>query len=100
TYERRSEEEIPDLSFATSEILPKTLSFFPKAADLDVIDCQAGFRVKRLGHYHPMIEQIKPSLWAITAMGSRGLLYHAYTARILADVILSGDASSIPSEMR
>ena len=39
---------------------------------------RAGIRVKNPAHYFPILERIDPKTWVVTALGSRGLLYHAY----------------------
>jgi glycine/D-amino acid oxidase-like deaminating enzyme len=68
TYERDFIDESACLETATELLKPET----------KVLDCKAGIRVTNPAHYFPMIEQINPKTWVITALGSRGLLYHAY----------------------
>jgi glycine/D-amino acid oxidase-like deaminating enzyme len=50
---------------------------------MEVVDCRAGVRVTNPAHYFPIIEQVDPKTWAVTALGSRGLLYHAYLGKKL-----------------
>jgi glycine/D-amino acid oxidase-like deaminating enzyme len=99
TYEKPVISEEPDRDFAERAILPKTASFFPDVDQLRIVDCRSGVRVSRLGHYYPIVARFSPSTWALTAMGSRGLLYHAYLARFLAEAILTSDSTQIPSEV-
>lgn len=68
TYEREFTDELPDLETAVRLLKP----------DTTVLDCQAGIRVTNPAHYFPILQQIDPKTWIITALGSRGLLYHAY----------------------
>ena len=44
---------------------------------------RAGIRVTNPAHYFPILEQIDPKTWVVTALGSRGLLYHAYLGKKL-----------------
>ena len=39
-------------------------------------------------------------VWALTALGSRGLIHHAYLADCLARAILTGDETAIPKAVR
>ena len=71
TYERDFTNDKPCMETAVSLLQPET----------EVLDCRAGIRVTNPAHYFPMIEQIDPKTWAITALGSRGLLYHAYLGK-------------------
>ena len=68
TYERDLMDELPSIDNAKELLNP----------DTSVLDCRAGIRVTNPAHYFPIIEKINPKTWVITALGSRGLLYHAY----------------------
>ncbi|MFS8563307.1 MAG: hypothetical protein LVR00_02840 [Rhabdochlamydiaceae bacterium] len=50
---------------------------------LPVRGVKAGMRVTNPAHYFPIIEKIDERTWVVTALGSRGLLYHAYLAEQL-----------------
>ncbi len=67
TYERDIIDEVPDREKAVGLLKPA----------LPVIDCRAGIRVTNPAHYFPILQQIGPHRYVITALGSRGLLYHA-----------------------
>jgi glycine/D-amino acid oxidase-like deaminating enzyme len=83
TYERGSLSEEVDEERARKEILPKVTLLFPDAAKLKILECRAGVRVSRKGHYLPFVKRVSPKVWVLTGMGSRGLLYHAYFAKTL-----------------
>lgn len=70
TYERDVIDEVPDKEKAISLLNPS----------LPVVDCRAGIRVTNPAHYFPIMEQVGRTCYVITALGSRGLLYHAYMA--------------------
>ena len=60
-----------------------------------------------LPHYHhhhsaPTAATITNAaeVWALTALGSRGLIHHAYLADCLARAILTGDETAIPKAVR
>ncbi|MBI2810222.1 MAG: FAD-dependent oxidoreductase, partial [Candidatus Melainabacteria bacterium] len=76
TYERDVVDAVPDMDKAKEIILPKIRSFFPEVDRLEVVGCKAAMRVVRQGHYFPIAVHIKENIWAFTALGSRGLLYH------------------------
>jgi len=67
TYERDVIDEIPDQAKAIALLKPT----------LPVKECRAGIRVTNPAHYFPIVQQIGPHHYVITALGSRGLLYHA-----------------------
>ena len=75
TYERDFTNDQPSLETAVSLLQP----------DSKVLDCRAGIRVTNPAHYFPILQQINPKTWVITALGSRGLLYHTYLAKKLRD---------------
>ncbi len=77
TYEREVLDDTADLEKAT-ELLNPTLP---------VLDCRAGIRVTNPAHYFPIVQQIGPYHYVITALGSRGLLYHALMASRLKDLV-------------
>jgi glycine/D-amino acid oxidase-like deaminating enzyme len=67
TYERERIDEIACPETAVALLRPTR----------PVLDCKAGIRVTNPAHYFPIVQQISTKVWAITALGSRGLLYHA-----------------------
>lgn len=89
TYQRGDQTlgEQPEL--AREELFPKIAHFYPDVYQLEVIGCHAAFRVTRPGHYLPIAERVNDRVWTLTALGSRGLLYHAYFGKELALNILS-----------
>lgn len=83
TYERNFSSTEPDMQRALEELRPKMATF---PFDLEVVECKAGIRVsgpQRL----PIMEKVSSKAWVLTAMGSRGLLYHAYFGKTLAENI-------------
>jgi glycine/D-amino acid oxidase-like deaminating enzyme len=84
TYERDFTDEAPCKETAVALLEPET----------EVLDCRAGIRVTNPAHYFPIVEQINPKTWAVTALGSRGLLYHSYIAQRLREKLQSRDEAS------
>ena len=76
TYERGSRSDVPDPEEAVRLLQPS----------LPVLSVRAGVRVTNPAHYFPILEKINPKTWVLTALGSRGLLYHAYFAKKLVSV--------------
>jgi glycine/D-amino acid oxidase-like deaminating enzyme len=92
TYEHDFRSVEPDIEEAKRLILPKVRSFFPSISEEDVIDCASGVRVANRHHYRPIAKEVEPGVYVMTAMGSRGLLYHALYAKELAhEIYLSRD---------
>lgn len=83
TYERNFTDDTPKQEFA-KELLSDKLALCPNA---QVIDCKAAVRVCAKGHYAPIIEKVAENAYVFTALGSRGLLYHALYGKILADAL-------------
>lgn len=77
TYERDFTDEAPCLETAIRLLQPETA----------VLDCRAGVRVTNPAHYFPILQQINAKTWVITALGSRGLLYHAYLGQKIEQTI-------------
>jgi glycine/D-amino acid oxidase-like deaminating enzyme len=77
TYER---------GFASSEpCLEKAVQLLEP--EYEVLECRAGLRVTNPAHYFPILKKIDAKTWVITALGSRGLLYHAYLGKKLTQEI-------------
>lgn len=77
TYEKIFTHTDPCLKTAVEYLKPKS----------QILDCRAGVRVRNTAHYFPIINKINPKTWAITALGSRGLLYHAYLGKKLTQTL-------------
>jgi glycine/D-amino acid oxidase-like deaminating enzyme len=87
TFERGTMTPDPDIEAAKAEILPHVIAMLPALATAKVIGCEAGIRVVTPTHL-PLLEHIGNQCWALTGMGSKGLLYHALMAQRLAHQIL------------
>ncbi|MBX9923545.1 MAG: FAD-binding oxidoreductase [Rhabdochlamydiaceae bacterium] len=87
TYERNSAEIEPCEKTAMSLLKPQMERLVPDWKDMSPIDCRAGIRVVRPGHATAWMYPIGDKKWVLTAMGSRGLLYHAYYAKAVIENI-------------
>lgn len=86
TYERDFENDLPCLEAALKDLAASKEQFL-KGAEL--VDCKAAVRVARKEGYFPIAEKLSPRAYVLTAMGSRGLLYHAYYGKLLAQSIVA-----------
>ncbi|HSX12661.1 MAG TPA: FAD-dependent oxidoreductase [Rhabdochlamydiaceae bacterium] len=86
TYERGFEDDQPCLEAALKDLLSSKERFLK---DAKIVDCKAAVRVARKEGYLPIAEKIGPRAYVLTGMGSRGLLYHAYYGKLLAQSILA-----------
>ncbi len=62
-------------------------SFYPPARTFEIIDVKRGIRMASKQGVLPIIQQIGPSRWVFTGLGSRGLLYHGLYGKELAQII-------------
>jgi glycine/D-amino acid oxidase-like deaminating enzyme len=100
TYEKQFSDEQVCLSTAMGELLPRTGVLVPPSCTWQVIGCRAGVRLMRQGSYIPFVEQLNEQCWWIGALGSRGLLYHAYLGRKLAEALLTDRSMLLPEEVQ
>lgn len=87
------------------ELIEKVQHIYPILKDLSPVRTLAGIRVNSqrshlgktplLGR-HPIYRNV----WIMTALGARGLVYHAYLAELLVRASLMNDESIIPKEIR
>lgn len=85
TYEHQFDQEHSCEKTALHLLKDKKQFFCPEAK---IISCKAGIRVTRIGQYVPFVQQIDARTYLFTALGSRGLLYHGYFGKLLAQAIL------------
>ncbi len=80
TYEKGFKTDEPCFNTARGLILPKIAGFFPEVEHMNITGCRAGVRVIRPDHYFPIVKPLSERCWVFTALGSRGLLFHALLA--------------------
>ena len=88
TYERGYLNLEPDPTIALG-LLQQIAPFYPYIKDLIVVDIRAGARISRPRAYRPLIEQIGQKTWVFTALGSRGLHYHAWLGKQVAQAVVT-----------
>lgn len=81
TYERGEKLD------AKQELLPKLETLLPDFQLEKVLQVKEGYRASLPGRM-PLVKAINDKTWIFTGLGSKGLLYHAYFAKQLADSIL------------
>jgi glycine/D-amino acid oxidase-like deaminating enzyme len=86
TYERGFTDDLPCLESALKDLQSAKEEFLPEG---EVVECRAGVRVARKEGYHPIAEKLTNSCHVLTGMGSRGLLYHAYFGKLLAQALIA-----------
>lgn len=82
TYERGWTDRLPNPEQAVEMIRSKISPFFPQVTEMEVVSCHAGLRAHTPQHL-PLVQQLSERVWALTALGSKGLLYHALCAQEL-----------------
>lgn len=89
TYEHNFTQTDFSLKEAQENIIGKLSTCFPWIEEVSICGGHAAIRVCNREHYFPVFDKISSGLWIMTAMGSRGLLYHAIMGLRGAEQILS-----------
>jgi glycine/D-amino acid oxidase-like deaminating enzyme len=100
TYEHQFIDGTPNFEVA-SRLLKRQLSVYVQKEcvdQLEFIGCEAAIRVTNPRTYLPMIKKYNAKHYAVTALGSRGLLYHSLIGKQLADAIVLDDEKKVYSE--
>jgi len=100
TYEHEFLTEKPCFGVAADLIYKQVGQFLPSYRSFKIKDCLSAIRVANRKSYHPIVDKLDKNQWVITAMGSRGLLYHSYLGEKLAHAVIKDDATLIPNEVR
>jgi glycine/D-amino acid oxidase-like deaminating enzyme len=87
TYEHHFLSDKPDMEIAKKELKEKLLAFFAREGEFFIDSVWAGVRVCVKEGYLPIVQKCSQKAFIFTGLGSRGLLYHAYYGRHLADLI-------------
>ena len=88
TYEREYLTEKPCQGAATDLIFGQVSQFLPSYGYFDVMGCRADMRVTSPYSRLPIVQTLREGLHVFTALGSRGLLYHALLGKQLAEKVL------------
>ncbi|KAK9078820.1 hypothetical protein SSX86_002878 [Deinandra increscens subsp. villosa] len=100
-----------EASKALEELIPKASAVYPNITKWDFNGAKAGLRamppltgngsLPLLGQIDDLIGQThKSKFWLFSGLGSRGLLYHAWLGRLMAQAVISCDEDVIPPELR
>ena len=98
TYEHHYKEEAPSIEIAKKLIFEQCSTYTDIVKELKVLECKAGVRIANPKTHLPIIKKYSSREYAITALGSRGLLYHGLVGKQLAQSILSGEEGRISRE--
>ena len=86
TYEREFADKNPEPK-KVEELLHKVGQFFPKIDQIKILETKANVRLARTDSYLPYLKRVDTKTVLFTAFGSRGLLYHAIFAKLIAESI-------------
>lgn len=98
TYEHAFDTVLPEEKIAKELILTQAKQYLE--GEFNVIGVKAGVRYTKKSSYLPFVSRLSDRVSIITAMGSRGLLYHAFSADLLAESIVRGDFDLIPLQLK
>jgi glycine/D-amino acid oxidase-like deaminating enzyme len=83
TYEHHFASEEPDVEVAKAEILPSLIEILPILQKAKILSCKAGVRASTPNH-RPILLHPSERCFVVGALGSKGLLYHAWLGEQLA----------------
>ncbi len=92
TYEHDEINDIPDMETAKRLILPRAEKYL--GGPFDIIGVSAGVRVAPPQGHYPVAKHLHDNVFALTAFGSRGLLYHALLAKEVLSLVESAEWQS------
>jgi glycine/D-amino acid oxidase-like deaminating enzyme len=87
TYEADFSTDQVDCEFAQKEINSKIEPWFGSLEGIENKEFVSAVRVSQDSSYLPLAYQVSENTYVFTALGSRGLLYHAYYGKILANLV-------------
>lgn len=115
TWEWKSRNSSPNVladeaTKALKELLPKASAVYPGIKDWSFTGARAGLRamppltpngsIPLLGCVNDLVGKTHTcKYWLFGGLGSRGLLYHAWLGKLLAQAVLSRNERIIPSEL-
>ncbi|KAK4769487.1 hypothetical protein SAY86_027637 [Trapa natans] len=99
-----------EASQAVDELIPKASTIYPKIKDWTFVKARAGLRamppltsqgsLPLLGSVDHLLDSNRNCrYWFFGGLGARGLLYHALLGKLMAQAVLQGDDSILPSEL-
>ncbi len=99
TFDRGNIDNTPSVDDAIEAIWPQLTPYFPNLEKSLIQKVYAGVRLNA-PHRLPLLGPIDSSTWLFTALGSKGLLYHAYLGECLALAITANSIDEIPLKVR
>ncbi|KAL8145326.1 hypothetical protein AgCh_003499 [Apium graveolens] len=101
---------VEEASKALEELLPKASAIYPGIKNWKYISAKAGLRAMPPLTSHGslpllgciddyLIRKQKCKFWLFTGLGSRGLLYHGWLGKLMAQAVVSCDEEVLPSEL-
>lgn len=97
TFEREFDNLEPNIEKAIELLWPLLEKILPTVTKDLIIEVKAGARLTAPNRL-PKIGRISSNKWIFTALGSKGLLYHSYLAKILSKAILFKSTDAIPKK--
>lgn len=82
TFEREFATEQCDVTLAEMQLRPKAEALIPALRGAQLLDCRAGIRATTPDR-QPVARTIDGRIWALTAFGAKGLLYHVHLSKAL-----------------
>lgn len=90
TFERTFETTKADVEVAKEQIMKRILPFFPPLEHASILGVRAGVRAAYLKTHLPLLDQVGKKTWVVTALGSKGLLYHSWLGELVAEAVFTG----------
>ena len=94
TYEKKFDSDLPDIYTAFRYLEEPLKKYFKPYDEMTPKGVLSGVRVAHPNYNHPKIIQLDEKVFAITGLGSRGLLYHGLVGKQLAQFLQKKDILS------
>ncbi len=98
TYEREFTSDAPDQEEALRRLLPRLEGICPEFDRKDILKVSSGIRLNSPNRL-PLLGRLNEKTWFFSALGSKGLLYHAYLGQKLAEAFHNQMVQSLPQEL-
>ncbi len=96
TYEHYFKEESP--TEIGKQLILKDAATYLQSEEFETIEIKSAFRTTKKINGIPLCLKLNDKLSTVTAMGSRGLLYHAFCAKVITEAIFN--QSEIPDDLK
>lgn len=99
TFEHKYSSPDPSINEPVHSLLDKAKALIPPLDQSTIISHSSSLRATCPQNNHiPLAGRLSKKVWILTALGSKGLLHHAWLSELLARAIIEGKEELLPSQ--